>query len=169
MSEYQTLLPDLSYFPLSSSSICLLGRGGPQGSGRGPAASCVTGEGGRSQSGVGVAGGRMGVPDVGCVWGCPRASRSALGSGSPRLEHRDPSTPLLLPSPLVFQTAPPPLCPSYSTNQTALPGQKETRGRRRERRARQALLDRRCSVGRGLQEKPREGGRQGWAWRRQRR
>ena len=76
--------------------------------------------GGRSQTGVGVAGGRMGVPDVGCVWGCPRASRSAPGSGSPWLEHRDSSTPLLLPSPLAFQTAPPPLCPSCSTNQTAL-------------------------------------------------
>lgn len=50
------------------------------------------------------------------VGGVPESLQARPGSGRPRLEHRDPSTPLLLPSPLAFQTAPPRLCPSCPTN-----------------------------------------------------
>lgn len=74
---------DLSYFPLSSSSICLLGRGGPQGSGRGPAASCVTGEGGAEP--VRGGGGRWadgGARCRGCV-GVPESLQERPGLWEP--------------------------------------------------------------------------------------
>ena len=73
---------DLSYFPLSSNSSCLLGRGGREGSRRGSAASCVRGEWGWSQAGEGVAGAQTGCKIQG-VGGLPESLQARSGLWAP--------------------------------------------------------------------------------------